>query len=148
MQKTNSLLWLMRKEWKCTSKSPNSMLWPTLSTRAAIDTYSKTDGSAPSVATQRPCCRDDPLKYHPWANCTPSLSDWSQLWHRSICNTNNGFTLWTERPERFPGTLCFRIAVIVQIFPVILVDELIPIYRPFPGASNHVKVIVILRWQS
>lgn len=27
MQKTNSLLWLMRKEWKCTPKSPNSTLW-------------------------------------------------------------------------------------------------------------------------
>lgn len=111
--------------------------------RAQIDTYSKTDGSAPSVAAQRPYCRDEPLKHHSWASCMPSLSDWSQLWHRSICNTNHGFMLGIERLRSFPGTLCFRIAVIVKIFPVTVVDELIPIHRPFPGpcASNPVEVI-------
>lgn len=117
-------------------------------TREAVDTYSKTDGSAPSVATQRPCCRDEPLKHHSWASCMPSLSDWSQLWHRSICNVNRGFMLWIERLKSFPGRVCFRRAVTVKIFPVILVDELIPSHRPFPGASNHVKFIASLRWQS
>lgn len=46
----------------------------------------------------------------------PSLSDWSQLWHRSICNTNHSFTLQIKRLKSFPGTLCFRIAVIVKFF--------------------------------
>lgn len=122
-EKSGSALQRAQTLWCC------GLPWA-VCTREAVDTYSKTDGSAPSVATQRPCCRDEPLKHHSWASCMPSLSDWSQLWHRSICNVNHGFMLWIERLKSFPGIVCFRRAVIVKIFPVILVDELIPIHRP------------------
>lgn len=50
IQQTQSLLWLMRPEWKCPARSPG----------AGTGTHSRTDGSAPAGAGHTPRCRDDP----------------------------------------------------------------------------------------
>jgi len=63
----------MRKEWKRTPKSQSYIagLPPAACTKEATGTYSKTGGSAPSAASQRPSCTDETLKHRSSVSCTP-----------------------------------------------------------------------------